>query len=51
MSKIAFIRTLNDLNNLVDSEGLKSKKFDDFSVSDLKKLSSDDLCHLYKKKI
>lgn len=46
-----FTRTLQDLNNLKDSDYIKSKKFSDFTINDLKKISSDDLRHLYQKKI
>lgn len=45
-----FTRRLQDLDQLANSEFFKEKKFDDFSVSDLKKLKSDDLRHLCKKK-
>ena len=37
-SNTRFTRTLEDLNNLVDSEIIKNKKFDDFLVADLKKM-------------
>jgi thiaminase len=47
----AFNRTLQDLDQLANSEFIKGKKIDDFSVSDLKKLKSDDLRHICKKKI
>lgn len=50
-SKTRFTRTLEDLNKLTDSEYIKSKKFDDFCTNDLKKLPSEDIRHLYKKKI
>lgn len=50
-SKTRFTTTLEDLNKLADSEYIKSKKFDDFSVTDLRKLQSEDIRHLYKKKI
>ena len=46
-----FTRTLQDLDQLANSEFIKGKKFDDFSVSDLKKLKSDDFRHLCKKKL
>lgn len=51
MSNTKFTRTLKDLDDLLDSEIIKSKKFEDFPVTDLKKLSSDDLRSLYKNKI
>lgn len=47
----AFTRTLNDLDNLANSEFIKGKKFDDFSVADLKKIKSEDYRHLCSKKI
>jgi hypothetical protein len=43
--------TLEDLSTLVDKETFKLKKFDDFTVFELKKLTSKDLQTLYKKKI
>jgi len=46
-----FIRTLQDLEQLANSEFIRGKKFDDFSVSDLKKLKPDDFRHLCKKKL
>ena len=46
-----FIRTLHDLDQLTNSEFIRGKKFDDFSISDLKKLKSDDFRYLYRKKI
>jgi hypothetical protein len=46
-----FTRTLQDLDQLANSEFIKGKKIDDFSVPDLKKLKSDDFRHLCKKKI
>lgn len=46
-----FSRTLQDLDQLANSEFIRGKKFDDFTVSDLKKLKSDDFRHLCKKKI
>jgi hypothetical protein len=50
-TKKAFTRTLENLNQLADSKFVRGKKIDDFSVSDLKKLKSDDLRHLCKKKV
>ena len=47
----SFTTTIQDLENLANSEFVKARKFDDFSVSDLKQLNSDDLRHLCKKKI
>ncbi len=46
-----FTRTLQDLDQLANSKFIRGKKFDDFSVSDLKKLKSDDFRHLCKKKL
>jgi len=46
-----FTRTLQDLDKLANSDFVRGKKFDDFSVSDLKNLKSDDFRHLCKKKI
>ena len=46
-----FLRTLNDLEKLADSEFIRRSKFDDFSIADLKKLKSDDFRHLCKKKL
>jgi hypothetical protein len=46
-----FTRTLQNLEDLANSEFIRSKRFDDFTVSDLKKLKSDDFRHLCKKKI
>ena len=51
LSNRSFTTTLEDLDNLAKSEFIRGKKFDDFSVSDLKKLKSDDFRHLCKKKI
>ena len=47
----SFTRTLHDLEQLANSDFIRQKNFDDFSVSDLKKLKSDDFRHLCKKKI
>ena len=47
----SFTRTLDDLDKLANSEFIRGKKFDDFSVDDLKKLKSEDFRHLCKKKI
>ena len=46
-----FTKILNDLDQLTNSEFVWEKKFDDFSVADLKKLKSDDFRHLCKKRI
>jgi hypothetical protein len=46
-----FQKTLSDLDKLANSEFIRRKKFDDFSVPDLKKLKSDDYRELCKKKI
>ena len=46
-----FSRTLDDLDKLANSEFMKGKKFDDFSVADLKKIKSEDYRHLCTKKI
>ena len=45
-----FTRTLQDLDQLANSEFIRGKKFDDFSVSELKKIKSDDFRHLCEKK-
>lgn len=42
----SFTRTLQDLDNLAKSDFVRGKKFDDFSVVDLKKLNSDDFRYL-----
>ena len=47
----SFTRTLSDLDKLANSEFIRARKFDDFSVAELKKLKSDDFRHLCKKKI
>ena len=47
----SFTRTLDHLDKLANSEFIKGKKFDDFSVAELKKLKSLDFRHLCKKKI
>ena len=46
-----FERTLSDLNSLVDSEAIKKKKWEDFSIFDLKKMDSSDYRYLCSKKI
>lgn len=46
-----FTQTLYDLDQLANSEFVKGKKINDFSVTDLKKLKSEDWRHLCKKKI
>jgi thiaminase len=46
-----FSRTLQDLDNLANSEFIKGKKFEDFSVADLKKMKSQDYRQLCAKKI
>ena len=46
-----FSRTLDDLDKLANSEFIKGKKFDDFSVADLKQIKSEDYRHLCAKKI
>lgn len=46
-----FTKTLQELDQLANSEFIRGKKFDDFSVSDLKKLKFNDFRHLCKKKI
>ena len=50
-SRSSFTRTIHDLENLVDSEYIRSKKFSDFRPADLMKISSEDYRHLCKKKI
>lgn len=44
-----FTRTLKDLEDLSNSEFIRGKKFDDIPLSDLKRLKSEDIRHLYKK--
>ena len=46
-----FTRTLQDLDQLANSEYVRGKKFDDFSIQDLKNLKSDDYRELCRKKI
>ena len=46
-----FTKTLADLDNLANSEFIKSKTFDDFTTQDLKQMKSDDYRLLCKKKI
>lgn len=43
--------SLDDLDKLANSEFIKGKKFDDFSVADLKQIKSEDYRHLCAKKI
>lgn len=45
-----FTRTLSDLNNLANSEFIKGKRLEDFTVPDLKKMKSEDWRHLCQKK-
>jgi thiaminase len=47
----SFTRTLEDLEQLANSDFVKRKQFDDFSLFELKKLKSDDFRHICKKKI
>lgn len=49
--KQTFTRTLQDLEQLADSEFVRGKNFDDFSVAELKSLKSQDYRHLCKKKV
>ena len=46
-----FQRTLTDLNNLADSEFIRTKTLNDFSTKELQKMKSDDLRCLYVKKL
>lgn len=46
-----FTRTLQDLDGLANSEFIRGKRVEDFPIADLKKIQSDDLRHLCKKKI
>lgn len=50
-TKRVFTRTLQDLDQLANSDFIRRQKFDDFFVSNLKKLKSDDFRHFCKKKI
>ena len=47
----SFTRTLDDFEKLANSEFIRGKNFDDFSLAELKKLKSEDFRHLCKKKI
>lgn len=51
MAKITFTRKLKQINDFVDYETIKQKRFGDFTVPDLKKIGSDDFYHLDEKKI
>lgn len=51
LSKKTFQRTIEDLEKLADSEFVRGKTLNDFSVAYLKKLKSEDSRHLCKKKI
>lgn len=47
----AYTRTLSDLDNLAKSEYVRSKRFSQFSIADLKQMPSDDYQYLCHKKI
>ena len=51
LSRKSFTRTLEDLDQLANSEFIRGQKFNDFSIADLKKMKSDDYRHLCRKKI
>lgn len=51
VQKTKFARTLTDLDNLANSDFVRGKKLDDFSIAELKNLKSADLRVLYQKKI
>jgi len=44
-----FTQILTYLDNLANSDLIKGKIFDDFTVTDLEKMKSDDIRYLYKK--
>jgi len=50
-TKKRFTRTLQDLDNLADSEFIKGKNWENFSVADLKKMKSKDYRQLCAKKV
>ena len=47
----SYTQTLDNLNKLVDSEAIKKKSFQHFSISELKRMKSSDYRYLCKKKI
>lgn len=50
-TRARFTRTIQDLNDLANSEFVRGKKFEDFRIADLKQLKSEDFKYLYKKKV
>ena len=49
--KTGFARTMQDLKNLANSDYIRKKRFDDFSLRELRNMKSADLKFLYRKKI